>query len=487
MLSFFESAARLPAWGVWVYLATCVLSGVFIGATGIGGVLLVPLLLLLDVPVDEASHIVLASLSFAGIAAVRSNWRTLPRRDCAVVGLATIPGAVVGALLFPLIPALYTSCLIAGLALLSGSQAVSNAWRAFRPSPNSMAVDDADLSTTQSSIPQLSPSATDSGRDRLQLASPDPHDAPMPSSRVSAQWSVVATRSALGLGVAVGFLSVLTATGGPFVAIPLLFKFFPHVKPALAVALAQSLCVPISLCSTCVAAAMGSVDVGFAAVVGLTIAAGVPFGVRVSHRAKPHHLRLAIGLILLAIGGSALSKVVVAAAAAGAPSSFCARFERGSDPRSCASFASWMGSFVDLFSPDDTCPLSRRYIERGDGLPPYGDSRLHVSANGTDVHCNSSWGRKFHPEIPVDPVVILSPPPLLCEARVSFASKVPENAPVRKYVDNGALDFRLQLGTVDGRRVLMFSGMYEGRGGPWLGKDGKEITMPPSECDNFWG
>lgn len=148
------------------------------------------------------------------------------------------------------------------------------------------------------------------------------------------------------------------------------------------------------------------------------------------------------------------------ASAAAPPSDFCARFTRGHDVVSCAAFASWTGQFDDLFSPDDTCPHSKRYIEEGNGKFPYGDFLLHVSANGTEANCNSSWGRKFHPDTTVDPLITLSPSPAVCEARVSFASKVPKDAPVRKYVDNGALNFTLQLGSVDGRRLIKFSGMY---------------------------
>ena len=181
-----------------------------------------------------------------------------------------------------------------------------------------------------------------------------------------------------------------------------------------------------------------------------------------------------------------------AAAAVDGPSKadYCSRFVPCTD--SCSTLLrNWIGQYVDLFSPDDVCPDSRRYIEWY-----HMDNLLHVSANGTDEHCNSSWGRKFHPDGQVDPIVNADHG-RACTALVSFESKVPKDAPVRPFVDKGALDFTIQLGTIPphrdgrdespkGRKVIMFSGMYRGKGGPWLAPNGTEITVPSAGCDNFW-
>ena len=73
---------------------------------------------------------------------------------------------------------------------------------------------------------------------------------------------------------------------------------------------AQALCIPISICTTAVAALRTEVDLGLLVCTGATLALGVPLGVRISRRVDPAHLRLAIGLILLGIGTSALYKVL---------------------------------------------------------------------------------------------------------------------------------------------------------------------------------
>lgn len=143
----------------------------------------------------------------------------------------------------------------------------------------------------------------------------------------------------------------------------------------------------------------------------------------------------------------------------------------------------WTGTLKDLFSPDDTCPQSTRFI---DGAIA---TQLHISASHTGPTCSESWGKRFFPSGTVDPVIYDMLPDHV-NAKVSFESKIPKDAPERKYVDAGALDFSLQLGevTVDGVRsaVIKWNGMYDGKGGPWLDGTGKEIQVPPDDCNNFW-
>ncbi|KAK3268492.1 hypothetical protein CYMTET_23011 [Cymbomonas tetramitiformis] len=143
----------------------------------------------------------------------------------------------------------------------------------------------------------------------------------------------------------------------------------------------------------------------------------------------------------------------------------------------------WTGTLKDLFSPDDACPLSTRFI---DGAIA---TTLHISASHTGVTCSESWGKRFFPNGTVDPVIYDMLPDLV-HAKVSFESKVPKDAPQRKFVDAGALDFSLTLGKVTfgsvERAVIKWNGMYDGKGGPWLDGNGKEFQVPPDACNNFW-
>ena len=108
------------------------------------------------------------------------------------------------------------------------------------------------------------------------------------------------------------------------------------------------------------------------------------------------------------------------------------------------------------------------YIEYGSpGVPPYRDSDLHVSASDCPEtgQCNGKWGRRYFPSLIVDPKVY----PVVgnaCMARVSFLSKVSDDSDAYLYAKNGALNFTLTLGDVDGWPSIAWNGLYNGHGGP---------------------
>ena len=136
-----------------------------------------------------------------------------------------------------------------------------------------------------------------------------------------------------------------------------------------------------------------------------------------------------------------------------------------------ASTEEWTGTLIDLFSPDDTNPASKRFVD-------FRNNELEVSAStGAE-----KWGRRFHPETNVNPVLEAPSKASSFSVRtVSFLSKIQRGDPLSKYAELGALNFTLTMGTSFGKRVLRFNGLYDGRGGPWV--DGK---VAPSDCDNFW-
>lgn len=138
----------------------------------------------------------------------------------------------------------------------------------------------------------------------------------------------------------------------------------------------------------------------------------------------------------------------------------------------CKDVESWEGVLKDLFSPDDTCPKSTRYVDLRDG-------KLEVSASDTDANCNSTWGRRFDPTTSVNPVLI--PGVQACMRNVSFISKVPADSPLYPDAQAGALNFTLTLGTAFGGKVFRWNGPYNGNGGNLNGQ-----YVAPSSCDNFW-
>ena len=132
----------------------------------------------------------------------------------------------------------------------------------------------------------------------------------------------------------------------------------------------------------------------------------------------------------------------------------------------------WVGELSDMFSPDDICPQSMRYVELDES-----SGVLHVSASGTDDGCNSTWGWKFDSD--VDPT--LAPTAVACNRTTSFISKIPPTDPLYDDAQAGALDFTLVLGSAFGQTVLKWNGVYNGHGGDINGE-----IQPPSDCDNFW-
>jgi len=174
-----------------------------------------------------------------------------------------------------------------------------------------------------------------------------------------------------------------------------------------------------------------------------------------------------------------------------------------SKPEYCSKFipastgcdlSSWLGVFSDLFSPDDkACPHSLRYIDmdwrKTKKLAVYSKQGVHVSASGTGTDCTEKWGKRFNRTTEVDPIISpTSDNP--CKGTVSFLTKVPHDAPARKYAEAGALNFTLTLGCIGDtsceRPVIKWNGMYNGKGGPWPNSQGNGVQVPPSSCNNFW-
>ena len=117
------------------------------------------------------------------------------------------------------------------------------------------------------------------------------------------------------IGVLGGFLSVMTATGGAFMTIPMLLLADRSLPPTHAVSLGQAISLPITTCTALVAALspLATLDIALAATIGAAVTLGVPAGVRLARRAKPAYLKLGIALCLLAGGATALDKTIHAA------------------------------------------------------------------------------------------------------------------------------------------------------------------------------
>jgi uncharacterized membrane protein YfcA len=232
--------------------------GALIGGIGVGGVLLVPWLTqVIGLPIHLALGIAMLAFTLPGavvlVMAGRSDWRATPAEWRLV--LATVPGALAGSAVLPF---LAERALFAILAL-----AVSVVG--------------------------------------LRLILANGSDGP----------STVATKAlAVGTptGLATGFLSAITGTGGPMVLTPwLLWRGTPLLG---AVVLGQFVQLPIAATATAGNLLAGSVDIVAGLSIGAMLVPGVFAGQRIARLLPRRLLGLTVGWTLFAAAGAFLMKAL---------------------------------------------------------------------------------------------------------------------------------------------------------------------------------
>lgn len=229
--------------------AAIVAAGWLIGATGIGGVLVVPVLNQFQgIALQQA--IAAASLAFAlpGIAAawrLRTSGAHVPR-GTAALAIASLPGAAVGALLVHHVSARWLIGGVAALALSSGL------W-GLRGRPH------------------------------------EAHD----------QRPLSLAAMAL-LGAAVGLGSALTGTGGPVLLVPLLLLAGQPLRNILPPA--QAIQLPVALCAASGHALAGALDLRLAMVLGAVLLVGSLAGQWAAPRTPAHALHRLVCVLLILTG-----------------------------------------------------------------------------------------------------------------------------------------------------------------------------------------
>ena len=234
--------------GWWLVIPAVLLAGALIGATGIGGVLLVPVLTRLA-DVAPPAAIAASSVAFAlpALVALRPLRREpdLVRR-CVPLLVASLAGAVAGAML---VQWLAPRVLLAGVTLL----VLFAGWRGLQaPGPATTA-----------------PVRLTSGR----LAA---------------------------IGVAVGLGSALTGTGGPVLLLPVLLLLRQPVT--FAVVAAQAIQLPVAVASGTVHVLAGRLDWSLSAVCGILLLVGSVVGQRAAEGLPALRLRQGVACLLLAVG-----------------------------------------------------------------------------------------------------------------------------------------------------------------------------------------
>jgi uncharacterized protein len=236
-----------------VLLATALLVGVLIGAVGVGGILLIPMLILTtSLPLQAAMATALATFIFTGVFGT-----VLFQRRGSIDWDLTLPfcvgGAVfgyVGAHASGLLDARTLMQILAGVILVAGLYTFGSR--------------EADQAT------------------RFESRS--------------------FTRRALlfGIGAATGFGSGLTGVGGPALSVPILVLV--GVPALTAVGASQVIQIVASLSGSVAHAVQGDIDVSLAAALTVFELVGVWFGVRAAHAIAGRHLRRAVGVLCILVG-----------------------------------------------------------------------------------------------------------------------------------------------------------------------------------------
>lgn len=230
--------------------------GLAIGCTGVGGVLLVPLLTYgLGMGVQGAIAVALWSYLWSGLVAVLLYARhaSIDWRMASWACLAAIPGAFLGARATALLPGAALEALIALLLAGSGLQAL-------RPRPMAM------------------PAARRLGRSGL-----------------------------LTLGGMTGFAAALVGGGGAFIVVPLLAALG---QPTLiAIGLGQAIQIPIAATASLANLAAGRIDLLRGSLLAAALAAGIAIGAPLAHALPQRQLRRVLALAMLAAGVTMLARL----------------------------------------------------------------------------------------------------------------------------------------------------------------------------------
>lgn len=237
--------------------AVGLLLGTAIGCTGIGGILLVPVLTYaIGLDIQQAIAASLVSYLPSGILVVLLYARRGSIRwDAAYpLCLAALPAAFAGAHVAGHAPASALEALIAALMLGGGAYTL------------------------------------------------------LPRRDATAPCRTIGVVQYAGLGAVTGFLSALTGAGGAFVLIPLLLVFG---EPALlAIGLGQVIQLPIAAVASVANLLSGHVDLAFGAILAGGLTAGVALGTPLAHALPQASLRRLLGGVVILSGVGMLARVL---------------------------------------------------------------------------------------------------------------------------------------------------------------------------------
>ena len=236
--------------------AVAIVVGILIGAIGIGGVLLVPMLTyVLGISIHVAIATAMFSYLFTGLVGAFEY----ARRGSVNWGkglwlcLGGMPGGYLGAMMAWSTPGIILETFIGALVFISGLQALR------------------------------------------------------PEGKENKKGSALKAPALILIGLFTGFASAITGTGGPLVLVPLLLWL--KVPALTAVGLSQIIQIPIALLATGGNLTFGHVDFALGLGLSVILVGGVVIGARVAHQVSRVTLKRIIAVALLITGGAMLTRV----------------------------------------------------------------------------------------------------------------------------------------------------------------------------------
>ena len=244
------------ALGVFGLAVAVLFVGVLIGATGIGGILLVPIVAYLgNVPL----HLTIASCNFSYLftglvgAIFYARKGSISWGMCLWLGLGAMPGAYLGAFTLSILSARALETIIAVLIVFSGIHAI---------------VRDQDRKAARKTL---------------------------------------APALLVGIGAGVGIGSAVSGTGGPLVLIPILIWL--ELPVLVIIGLGQVIMVPIALLSTVGNLIHGQIDFILGGILAAIMMVGAYAGAEITHRLPADLLHRGVAIILIAVGALILARI----------------------------------------------------------------------------------------------------------------------------------------------------------------------------------
>jgi uncharacterized membrane protein YfcA len=234
--------------GMLFLLASCLVVGVFIGAVGIGGVLLVPALMMFArLSVHQAAATALFSFLFTGLlgGGLFSRRGTIDWKVAGPVCAGAFALSFAGAAVGGRIPAAVLMWIIAAILLAAG----------------------------------------------LYIVLPDTRKNPAVDGNRRGMAAL------LGMGAVSGFGAGISGAGGPLFSVPLMLAL--QFDPLVAVGTGQVVQIASSFSGSLRNMSYGSIQYGLALPVTLVELIGVLLGVRIAHVARGNQLRFAAAVLCM--------------------------------------------------------------------------------------------------------------------------------------------------------------------------------------------